>query len=230
MGFEIIQTHLFALRDARYQAFHSRLMPTAAPETVIGVRLPALRKLAKALRGTEAARAFLNVLPHQYYEENNLHGLLICALPEYGETVAALDRFLPFVDNWATCDLLRPKAFAGRPPPLPDQLRIWLCASHEYTVRFALEMLMTLYLDEAFDPAFLDLAAGIQCGAYYVNMMRAWYFATALAKQYDAALPYLEQRRLDHWTHHKTIQKAIESKRIPPARKEWLKSLRSAGF
>ena len=221
-----IQKLLFDRQDPAYQAFQSKLMPTVDPETVIGVRTPALRKLAKELAGTPAAEEFLRRLPHRYYEENNLHGLLICALRDYGAAVAALEEFLPRVDNWATCDLLCPRAFEERPPELPDQLRRWAADPHPYTVRFGLGMLLSFYLDEAFRPEYLELAAGVRREEYYVRMMVAWYFATALAKQYDASLPYLEQRRLDRWTHNKTIQKAVESYRITPEQKGYLRSLR----
>ena len=221
-----IQNMLFALRDPAYQAFQSRLIPTMDPSLVIGVRMPALRKLAKELAGTPEAEDFLRQLPHRYYEENNLHGLLISAYRDYGAAVAALEEFLPRVDNWATCDLLSPRAFEKRPPELPEQIRRWIRDERPYTVRFALGMLLSFYLDEAFRPEYLELAAGVRREEYYVRMMVAWYFATALAKQYGAALPYLEDRCLDRWTHNKTIQKAVESYRIPPERKEALRALR----
>ena len=221
-----IQNTLFALRDPAYQAFQSRLIPTMDPALVIGVRMPALRKLAKELAGTQEAETFLRELPHRYYEENNLHGLLISALPDYAAAVAALESFLPHVDNWATCDLLSPRAFRRHPAELPEQIRRWVRDEGPYTVRFGLGMLMQFYLDGEFRPAYLALAAGVRREEYYVRMMVAWYFATALAKQYDAALPYLEERRLDRWTHNKTIQKAVESFRITPAQKNELRSLR----
>ena len=221
-----IQNMLFALRDPAYQAFQSKLIPTMDPSLVIGVRVPALRKLAKELAGTPEAEDFLQQLPHRYYEENNLHGLLISALPDYGAVAAALEAFLPHVDNWATCDLLSPKAFRKHPAGLPEQIRRWTADAYAYTVRFGLGMLMSFYLDGEFRPEYLDLAAGVRREEYYVKMMVAWYFATALAKQYGAALPYLEDRRLDRWTHNKTIQKAVESYRIPPERKEALRALR----
>ena len=221
-----IQNLLFDRQDAVYRDFQSKLMPTVDPELVIGVRMPALRKLAKELAGTQLAEDFLQQLPHRYYEENNLHGLLISAIPDYGAAVAALEAFLPHVDNWATCDLLSPKAFRAHPPEQPDQIRRWAAAPHPYTVRFGLGMLMSFYLDGEFRPEYLELAAGVRREEYYVRMMVAWYFATALAKQYDTALPYLEQRRLDRWTHNKTIQKAVESYRISPEQKTELRSLR----
>ena len=221
-----IQNTLFALRDPAYQAFQSKLIPTMDPALVIGVRMPALRKLAKELAGTPDAEDFLKELPHRYYEENNLHGLLISALPDYAAAAAALEDFLPHVDNWATCDLLSPRAFRRHPPELPEQIRRWIRDEQPYTVRFGLGMLMQFYLDGEFRPAYLDLAAGVRREEYYVRMMAAWYFATALAKQYDAAIPYLEERRLDRWTHNKTIQKAVESFRITPEQKAYLQQLR----
>ena len=221
-----IQNTLFSLRDPAYQAFQSRLIPTMDPALVIGVRMPALRKLAKELAGTPDAEVFLKELPHRYYEENNLHGLLISALPDYAAAAAALEDFLPHVDNWATCDLLSPRAFRRHPPELPEQIRRWIRDEQPYTVRFGLGMLMQFYLDGEFRPAYLDLAAGVRREEYYVRMMAAWYFATALAKQYDAAIPYLEERRLDRWTHNKTIQKAVESFRITPEQKAYLRQLR----
>lgn len=221
-----IQKLLFDRQDPAYQAFQSKLMPTVDPETVIGVRTPALRKLAKELARMPLAEDFLRQLPHRYYEENNLHGLLISSIPNYGPTVAALEAFLPYVDNWATCDLLSPKAFRDHPPELPGQIRRWVGDPHPYTVRFGLGMLLSFYLDEDFRPEYLALAAGVRREEYYVRMMVAWYFATALAKQYDAALPYLVGRRLDRWTHNKTIQKAVESYRITPEQKTYLRSLR----
>ena len=226
MYMDVIQEKLFALQDLNYRQFQAKLMPTVDPEQIIGVRMPALRKLAKELKGTAEAEAFLAALPHRYYDENNLHGLLLCARSSYEETVAGLDIFLPHVDNWATCDLLSPRAFRSHPPQLPEQIRRWLGSGDTYTVRFGLDMLMSFYLDECFRPEYLDWAAEVKSEEYYVRMMVAWYFATALAKQYDAALPYLTSRRLEQWTHNKTIQKAVESYRITPEQKDALRALR----
>lgn len=226
MDMDAIQEKLFALQDLNYRQFQAKLMPTVDPEQIIGVRMPALRKLAKELKGTAEAETFLAALPHRYYDENNLHGLLLCARSGYEETVAGLDIFLPHVDNWATCDLLSPRAFRSHPPQLPEQIRRWLDSGDTYTVRFGLEMLMSFYLDECFRPEYLDWAAEVKSEEYYVRMMVAWYFATALAKQYDAALPYLTSRRLEQWTHNKTIQKAVESYRITPEQKDALRALR----
>lgn len=226
MDMDAIQEKLFALQDLNYRQFQAKLMPTVDPEQIIGVRMPALRKLAKELKGTAEAEAFLAALPHRYYDENNLHGLLLCARSGYEETVAGLEIFLPHVDNWATCDLLSPRAFRSHPPQLPGQLRRWLDSGDTYTVRFGLEMLMSFYLDECFRPEYLDWAAEVKSEEYYVRMMVAWYFATALAKQYDAVLPFIEGRVLEPWTHNKAIQKAIESRRITPEQKEYLRSLK----
>lgn len=226
MDMDATQEKLFALQDLNYRQFQAKLMPTVDPEQIIGVRMPALRKLAKELKGTAEAEAFLRTLPHRYYDENNLHGLLLCARSGYEETVAGLDIFLPHVDNWATCDLLSPRAFRTHPPQLPGQIRRWLDSGETYTVRFGLGMLMSFYLDECFRPEYLDWAAEVKSEEYYVRMMVAWYFATALAKQYDAALPYLTGRRLEQWTHNKTIQKAVESYRITPEQKDALRALR----
>ena len=223
---ERIEQALFALQDLTYQAFQCKLMPTVPPERVIGVRTPALRKLAAELRKTPQASEFLAELPHQYYEENNLHGMLISAMTGYEETVAALEKFLPYVDNWATCDLMSPKAFRKHPPQLPDQIALWLQDSHTYTIRFGLGMLLGFYLDDCFEPCYLEWAAAVRSEEYYVNMMVAWYFATALAKQPEAAMPYLTQRKLDRWVHNKTIQKAVESYRITPGQKETLRAMR----
>ena len=223
---EEIRTRLFALQDREYQAFNAKLLPTLPSEKIIGVRMPLLRKLAAEYRGTETAAAFLSDLPHQYCEENHLHGLLICGLRGYDETVAALEDFLPYVDNWATCDLLSPRAFRSHPDALPGQIRLWLDSGRTYTIRFALGMLMQFYLDDHFAPQWLDWAAAVQSEEYYVNMMAAWYFATALAKQPEATLPVLETNRLSPWVHNKTIQKAIESYRISPEQKAYLRTLR----
>ena len=221
-----IRDRLFALQDPEYRLFQSKLMPTVDPACVIGVRIPDLRKLSRELAGTEQAAAFVRQLPHDYYEENNLHGLLIASMRDYGETVAALESFLPHVDNWATCDLLHPRAFDKCPEALPDQLFRWLQSDGTYTVRFAMGMLMSLYLDEAFRPRYADWVAGVKSEEYYVNMMAAWYFATALAKRWDDVFPYLTDHRLPVWTHNKAIQKAIESRRISPEQKQILRSLK----
>lgn len=221
-----IVRRLFALQDPAYKAFHQKLMPTVAPETIIGVRTPALRALAKELSGTPEAAGFLAALPHKYYDENNLHGFLIAAMKDFDAAMETMDAFLPYVDNWATCDLCSPKAFKKRLPALWDKIGQWIESGETYTVRFGLEMLMTFFLDDAFTPQVLERAAAVRSEEYYVRMMIAWFFATALCKQYEAALPYLVQRRLDTWSHNKTIQKAVESYRICDETKAYLRTLR----
>lgn len=220
------QQRLFALQDLPYRDFQAKLIPTVDPETVIGIRTPALRKLARELAKGEDVQTFLDSLPHQYYDENNLHAFLIEQCKDFDRTVALLDAFLPYVDNWATCDLCSPKVFAKHLPELLPHIMRWTASNQTYTIRFGLEMLMRYYLDGTFQPAYLELAASLRSEEYYVNMMIAWFFATALAKQYDAALPYLAERRLEAWTHNKTIQKAVESNRISPEQKGYLKTLR----
>ena len=221
-----VQARLFELQDRQYRAFHCRLIPHVTPETVIGVRAPELRKFAKAFSKEPEAGEFLQILPHKFYEENNLHGFLIEAMKDYHQVVAALDAFLPYVDNWATCQMIRPKVIGKQLPELREQIRIWLASDHPYTIRFGMEMLMTFFLDGQFQPEYLDWVAGVESKEYYVNMMRAWYFATALAKQYEKILPFLEELRMDIWTHNKTIQKSIESYRITQEQKDHLRTLR----
>ena len=222
----VISEELFALQDTEYQVFQSKLMPTIPPETVIGVRTPLLRKLAKELAGTPQAEHFLQSLPHRYYEENNLHAFLIEKIRDYDTALAETERFLPYINNWATCDCFCPKVFAKHKEELLIPLRRWLGSDQTYTVRYAMGMLMRYYLDEDFQPEYLAWVAGVHSEEYYLNMMRAWYFATALAKQPDAALPWLTDRRLDVWTHNKTIQKAVESYRITPEQKAYLRTLK----
>ena len=221
-----IQSQLFELQDVEYREFQRKLMPTVNPETVIGVRTPELRKLAKEFSKTLEAEEFIKILPHKYYEENNLHGFLIEAIKDYDQVIKAIDGFLPYVDNWATCDLMSPKVFKKHLPELYDKIKVWLKSDWTYTVRFGIEMLMSFFLDDHFQPEMPDLVAGVRSKEYYVNMMVAWYFATALAKQYDAALPYIREQRLDKWAHNKAIQKAIESYRISDEAKAYLRTLK----
>ena len=221
-----IQTALFALRDPAYQAFQSKLIPTIDPQTVIGVRMPALRKLAREIAGTPVAEGFLQELPHRYYEENNLHGLLISAIPDYDGAVSALETFLPYVDNWATCDQLSCRGLAANPDAALVKVRQWLESDHEYTVRFAIGVLLQLFLDERFRPEFFEWVVAVSRPEYYVNMVRAWYFAEALAKQPAAAERVIASGALDEWTHNKAIQKAIESRRIPFEQKGRLRALK----
>ena len=221
-----IQQRLFALQDAGYRDFHAALMPTVDKALVIGVRMPALRALAKELKGTELAADFMAALPHKYYEENNLHAALIGHIRDFQPCLTALERFLPYVDNWATCDMMNPRALAKDKAALLERIRLWLQSGHTYTVRFGMEMLMNHFLEEDFREEYLSLVASVQSEEYYIRMMQAWYFATALAKQYEAAVTYLEQRRLGAWVHNKTIQKARESFRVSQEQKEYLKSLK----
>ncbi len=223
---ESIQKRLFALQDLKYRDFQAKLTPGVEKEKMIGVRTPELRKLAKELKGTNEAAAFLKVLPHEYYDENNLHGFLLSELKDFDETIAAADAFLPYVDNWATCDLLSPKAFKKHLPELWDKIPDWLASGETFTVRFGIEMLMSFYLDAAFCPEVNERVAAVKSEAYYVNMMIAWHFATALAKQWDETISYLTERRLDKWTHNKTIQKAVESYRITDEEKAYLRTLK----
>ena len=223
---EIIRSELFAMQDLEYKMFQCALMPTVDPDTVIGVRTPQLRALAKRLKKEPGAAAFLSDLPHRYYEENNLHAFLVAQMADYDACIGALNTFLPFVDNWATCDMLRPKSFQKHRGALLREIDIWLASAHTYTIRFGLEMLMLHFLDQNFELRFPDMVAEIQSEEYYVNMMIAWYFSTALAKQWDNVIGYLENHRLSPWVHNKTIQKAVESLRIPVEAKQYLRSLR----
>lgn len=221
-----LRAKLFELRDLPYRDFQAKLIPTLPPDAIIGVRTPALRKLAKEYAGNDGIGRFLQELPHRYFDEDQLHAFLISGIRDYGECIRETERFLPYINNWATCDQLSPKVFKKHRQELLTNIRRWLGSGHTYTVRFAEGMLMQHFLDEDFDPAFPELIAGIRSEEYYINMMTAWYFATALAKQYDAVLPYLEERRLDPWTHSKAIQKAVESFRITSEQKAYLKTLR----
>lgn len=223
---EYIEGRLFELRDPGYREFHSRLMPTIDKETIIGVRTPQLRKLAKEFSRMPESAEFLKKLPHRYYEENNLHGLLIETIRDYEECLQAVNVFLPYIDNWATCDMLSPKVFGRHLVELLPQVKAWIDSGKTYTVRFGIGMLMRFYLDEEFSVDYARLVADVKSDEYYVNMMVAWYFATALAKQYEAVLPFLEQHYLTKWTHNKTIQKAVESYRITDEQKVYLKTLR----
>lgn len=223
-----LQQNLFGMRDAAYAAFIAKLTPGFPPSHFIGVRVPLLRNIARSFAKEEAARqSFLSHLPHSYYEEDMLHGMLISLVKDYDRCLDLTDRFLPYVDNWAVCDTLSPKVFAKHKAQLLENILRWSSSSHTYTCRFGLRMLMTHFLDDSFSADFLEIPAAIRSEEYYVKMMAAWFFATALAKQWEATLPYLENRQLDPWTHRKTIQKAIESYRIPPERKDYLRTLRN---
>ena len=227
MQTEEIRAELTRLRDEKYRDFQVNLIPTIRPETVIGVRTPALRAYAKQLSKRADIAEFLDALPHEIFDENQLHAFLLSGMKDFDACVAAVDRFLPYVDNWATCDQLSPKVFGKHRADLLPWIRTWLDSGRTYTVRFGIGMLMEHFLDADFDRAYPAWVAAVRSEEYYVNMMRAWYFATALAKQYDAALPYLTERRLDPWTHNKTIQKAVESYRITDEQKAYLKTLKA---
>ena len=226
---EKILDELFSLQDEEYREFNSKLIPTVAKENVIGIRIPVLRKYEKEIRNSEKAKEFLNSLPHKYTEEYNLHALLLENIKSYEDTIKALNDFLPFVDNWATCDIMSIKIFKKYLDILPGQLDIWLNSSHTYTIRFAIKMYMSYYLDENFDVAYMTKISKIQSDEYYVNMMLSWYFATALAKQYKTAIKFLEENKLSQWVHNKTIQKAIESYRITAEQKTYLRTLKRTG-
>ena len=222
---EIIMAQLYDLQDIKYKDFHCKLIPTVDPDRVIGVRAPAMKALAKELAKTDISD-FLRDLPHKYYDENNLHGLLVMNIPDYEDSLAEINKFLPFVDNWATCDLLRPLSFIKHRGELIEEIKIWLKSEHTYTKRFGMEMLMLHFLDEDFKPDYLEWMAEIRSHEYYVNMMLAWFYATALAKQWEATLPYIENHRLDKWVHNKTIRKAIESFRVTDEQKAYLRTLK----
>ena len=223
---KMIREELFRLRDGKYRDFQSRLIPTAAPETIIGVRTPELRRFAKELMKRGNISPFLEALPHRYFDENQLHAFLLSELKDYGRCLEEVCRFLPYIDNWATCDQLSPKVFARHRGELIEEIRKWIRSGQTYTVRFGIGMLMQHFLDDGFDTVYPEMTVSIRSDEYYVNMMIAWYFATALAKQYEAVLPFLEEKRLAPWTHNKAIQKALESYRIKPEQKAYLRSLK----
>lgn len=216
-----IQKTLFSLQDISYKEFTCKLIPNIDPNTVIGVRMPELRKLAKQIKYYD-----LNNLPHKYYEENNLHGLIICEIKDYDKLISELSKFLDYVDNWATCDLLSPKLFKKHPENLINQVKLWLNSGKTYHIRFAIGILLQYYLDDMFKIEYLDLVSNVKSEEYYVNMMIAWYFAEALVKQYDIAVKYIIEQKLDKFTHQKAIQKAIDSHRISDEQKAFLKTLR----
>ena len=221
-----IQKRLFTLQDAAYADFQARLTPAIPRERFIGVRVPELRKLAGELKGTATAAAFLKALPHDYYDENMLYSLLLADGKDFAACIAAVEAFLPYVDNWAVCDILSPGVFKKHKAELLPYLRLWAASEQVYTCRFGIEMLMSHYLDEDFFPEVLAIPAKLRSEEYYVNMMIAWFFATALAKQWDAAVPYLENGSLGTWVHNKTIQKSVESYRITDEQKTYLRSLK----
>lgn len=221
-----IRDKLFALQDERYKAFQCALMPTVDPDKVIGVRTPQLRKLSKELWKEGRAEEFMKALPHSFYEEDNLHAAFIEKINDFDCCIAELERFLPFVDNWATTDMMNPRVLKAEPEKLLLKANEWLKSDSTYTVRFGIGIFMRHFLTDRFSAEYPQRIAEIRSDEYYVKMMVAWYFAEALSKQYEAVLPFIKEKRLDGWTHRKAIQKAIESRKISPAQKEQLKGLR----
>ena len=230
MNHDEIAAELFRLQDKEYAAFQAKLIPTVDADRIIGVRTPELRTLARKMFRDEGTASFLMSLPHRYFEENQLHAFVISLEKDFGKCIAEVEAFLPFIDNWATCDQLSPKVFKKEPEKLLPYICVWIKSDKVYTVRFAIGMLMQHFLDARFDPRYADMAAAVRSEEYYINMMIAWYFATALAKQYASILPYLEGRRLDDWTHNKAIQKSLESYRITAEQKAYLKTLKVGKF
>ena len=226
MNEQEIISELFRKQDAAYAALQIKILPTVDPDRIIGVRTPDLRSFAKTLFSDKGTDSFLACLPHRYFDEDQLHAFIISLEKDFEKCISDVKRFLPYIDNWATCDQLSPKAFKKEPEKLLPYIRTWIRSDHTYTVRFAIGMLMQHFLDARFSTDYADMVAGIRSEEYYINIMIAWYFATGLAKQYDRMLPYLENRMLDAWTHNKTIQKSVESYRISDQQKQYLRSLR----
>lgn len=223
---EDIKKELYALQDVDYRDFQSGLIPNVEKDYFIGVRTPELRKLAKVMAKREDIDEFLSELPHSTFDENQLHAFIISEIKDYDKCISEIELFLPYVDNWATCDQMSPKVFKKNRELLLSRIKGWIKSDKTYTVRFAIGMLMSHFLDEDFDESYLLMVAEVRSEEYYINMMIAWYFATALAKQYEASLPYIQERRLDTWTHNKAIQKSVESRRITEEQKDYLKGLK----
>ena len=217
---------LFARQDIKYHDFQAPLFPNIAKEKMIGVRTPDLKKLAKELNGSDLAKEFIETLPHDYFDENQLHAFLISLIKDYDTCLKEVNKFLPYIDNWGTCDQLSPKVFIKHKDELIISIKKWLKSKHTYTVRFAIGMLLALYLDDSFKEEYMELVSNIRSEEYYINMMIAWYFATALAKQYKTAIKYIEDKKLSPWVHNKTIQKAVDSYRISDKQKVYLKGLK----
>ena len=220
-----ISDRLFKLQDEKYRELQIRILPNLNPETIIGVRTPELRKIAKEMI-REEYDSYLKELPHEYFDENQLHAFIISKLKDYNECIKYVNNFLPYVDNWATCDQLSPKSFKRHTNELLNEIKKWINSKKTYNIRFGIGMLMQYYLDKEFKEEYLEWISNIKSDEYYVNMMIAWYFATALSKQYDSTITYIENKKLDKWVHNKTIQKAVESHRITEEQKEYLKKLR----
>ena len=223
---EAIKEKLKSLQDIRYRNFQAGLIPTVDNDKVIGVRTPELRKLAKEMSKRDDADDFLNDLPHEYFDEDQLHAFMVSGIKDFDECISEVGRFLPYINNWATCDQMTPKVFGRHKEELLPHVRKWIDSGETYIIRFGVKMLMSYFLGDEFDMEYADLVAGIKSEEYYVNMMRAWYFATALAYNYDEVVPLIENKELDRWTHNKAIQKSVESYRITAEQKEYLKTLK----
>ena len=221
-----ISDELFKLQDKKYRDLQIKIIPNVKSDTIIGVRTPELRKFAKELIISDNYLSFLDELPHKYFDENQLHSFIISEIKSYDDCISYVNRFLPYVDNWATCDQMSPKVFKKNRDKLLEQIKVWIKSKKIYTIRFGIGMLMQHYLEKKKKKEFLELVSNIRSDEYYVNMMIAWYFATALAKQYESTISYIENQKLDKWTHNKAIQKAIESYRITPEKKEYLRSFK----
>lgn len=221
-----IRDELFKLQDVSYGDFQAKLTPGIPRELFIGVRVPNVRKLAKMIVKDYDTTEFLSELPHKYYDEDMLHGLIVSEIKDYDTCVKAVDEFLPYVNNWAVCDIMSPKIFKKNKDVLLDKIREWVSSEKTYTCRFGIEILMSHYLDDDFRPEYLDIPGSVHSDEYYVKMMVAWFFATALAKKWDETIKYIEEYKLDIWVHNKTIQKACESNRISSEQKDYLRTLK----
>ena len=221
-----VYERLIGCADEKYKEFQSKLVPNIPGETILGVRTPDMRRIAKEINGTAEAGKFLAELPHKYYEENLVHFFVIAMIKDFDECVAAVERFLPYVDCWPVCDQSSPKIFTKNHDRLLPRIKAWIASEHVYTSRFGIRMLMNEFLGADFRPEYLAWVAAVKGEDYYIKMMVAWYFATALAKQYDESVVYIEERRLEPWTHNKAIQKAIESFRVSEEHKAYLRTLR----
>ncbi|MGP1489298.1 MAG: DNA alkylation repair protein [Peptoanaerobacter stomatis] len=217
---------LFELQDLSYKDFHKKLIPNIDEDNIIGVRTPVLRKFAKEFAKSELKDEFLNSLPHKYYDENNLHAFVIEAIKDYDECINKIDEFLPYIDNWATCDSLSPKIFKKHKKEVYDKIKIWIKSDKTYTVRFAIVTLLANYLDDDFEEEMLTLVTDIKSEEYYINMAIAWYVSMALVKQYDSTIKLIQSKKLDKFTHNKSIQKAIESYRVDDDKKKYLRTLK----
>ncbi len=226
MNRDEIVAELFRMQDKDYALMQAKIIPSVEADRIIGVRTPALRTFAKRLYKDRDIEKFLSCLPHQYFDEDQLHAFVISQEKDFDKSIAAVNAFLPFINNWATCDQFSPKAFKKEPEKLLPYIQVWIKSDKTYTVRYAIGMLMQYFLDEKFDTKYSDIVAQVRSEEYYVNMMIAWYFATALAKQYKSVLPYLEEKRLAPWVHNKTIQKSVESFRITNEQKAYLRTLK----